>query len=261
MPSTLNPDRLPRGSTRAVHQALRRFYGRQATFDSSLQSDALALVLSQTQPGSRTYIVLGTGSGKSLLYQLPAALRPMDIYLVVAPYRALEQDIHRRCRSLGLPVCSWAPRTSKSKPGIVTVGLERASHLEFRDWVQQAYSDGAVKMIFNDEAHTATTAPYRKEARTFCELQHLDVPTVHLTATLPPSMYARFEPTYGSMCGHKVLRACSQRLNIRYEVRTLEHATTEEAFIQAAARAILQDHPEPPYGRTLIYCRFKEGTY
>lgn len=252
-PAAITPtERRPQYLSRTVHQVLRRFYGPTATFDSLVQAQALNLILNQTEAGSRSYIVLGTGAGKSLLYQLPAILNPCDLYVVIAPFRALQMDIQHRCLQLGIPVRRWSKDTSAAVPGVVTVPMESARDRKFQDWVQNGYTDGCVKMIFNDEAQTGALDHYRDPKRGFPNLQYVAVPTVHLTATLPPSVYPQFEVAYGSMEGHRLLRACTQRPNIVYQVRHLANAVTEEDWLKAAAREILRD-PSTSGERVLIY--------
>lgn len=74
------------GNEEALHDVLRGVFGHQ-TFRPG-QMAVLKRVLS---PGSRTLAVMPTGSGKSLLYQLPAALGP-GLVVVVSPLTALMRD-------------------------------------------------------------------------------------------------------------------------------------------------------------------------
>ena len=85
-----------------IHQMLQQFYSYKATFDLSLQSDTLILVLRQTWSDSQFYIILSIKSEKNLLYQLLMILHLMNIYVIVTSHCALKQNIHHCCCSLDL---------------------------------------------------------------------------------------------------------------------------------------------------------------
>jgi ATP-dependent DNA helicase RecQ len=62
-------------------------------------------VIANTLEGRSQIVVLPTGSGKSLCFQLPSRLLP-GATLVVVPLLALLQDQLERCRRLGLPAAA-----------------------------------------------------------------------------------------------------------------------------------------------------------
>ena len=190
------------------------FYDHKVTFDSSLQSDTLALILRQTQFSSQFYIILNIRFRKSLLYQFLMILHLMNIYVIMMSYCALKQNIHHHCCSLDLLVHIWEKNTFKLLLSVMMMKMEQTSTQSFQNWVQTAYINDAVKMIFNDETHTVITAFYQTNIQNFCELQYLDIFIVHLTAMLPSSMYVWFQFIYKLMKNQKMLCACSQCLNI-----------------------------------------------
>ena len=123
----------------------------------------------------------------------------------------------------------------------MTVKMKQTSTQNFQNWVQMIYIDDAVKMIFNDKTHTVITASYQTNMQNFCKLQHLNVFIIHLITTLSSSMYVWFQLMYRSMKNQKMLYACSQHLNIWYEVQTLKNIIIEKVFIQIMTWKILQN--------------------
>src|SRR5580658_9870428 len=77
--------------------ALRRYWG----YDSfrPLQGRIVRSVLE----GRDTCVVMPTGGGKSLCYQLPAAMQPGKTVVVVSPLIALMQDQAAQLAQMGIP--------------------------------------------------------------------------------------------------------------------------------------------------------------
>src|SRR5260370_40402072 len=79
-------------------EALRRYWG----YDSfrPLQERIVGSLLA----GRDTCVVMPTGGGKSLCYQLPAAMLPEKTVVVVSPLIALMQDQVTQLGQMGIPV-------------------------------------------------------------------------------------------------------------------------------------------------------------
>src|SRR5271170_4298173 len=77
--------------------ALRRYWG----YDSfrPMQERIVRSVLE----GRDTCVVMPTGGGKSLCYQLPAAMQPGRTVVVVSPLIALMQDQATQLAQMGIP--------------------------------------------------------------------------------------------------------------------------------------------------------------
>ena len=89
--------------------ALRRFWG----YDSfrPMQEKVVRSLIA----GHDTCAVMPTGFGKSLCYQLPAALLSNETVVVVSPLIALMQDQVAQLTQMGIP--SALLNSSLSKPG------------------------------------------------------------------------------------------------------------------------------------------------
>ena len=56
--------------------------------------EALAAIMSNRSP---VLVVMGTGGGKSLLFQLPARSQKSGTTVVVVPLKTLEHSLHTQC--------------------------------------------------------------------------------------------------------------------------------------------------------------------
>ena len=117
-------------------------------------------ILESILEGSDTLVIMPTGGGKSLCYQVPAFLRP-GLTLVISPLIALMKDQVDTLRVLDLPVAAIHSlmrhkeqekvlgRISKGKIKLAYVSPERLRNPLFLDAVKQAH----VSMVAVDEAH------------------------------------------------------------------------------------------------------------
>src|ERR1700676_55025 len=79
--------------------------------------------------GRDACVLMPTGGGKSLCYQLPAAMLPQKTVLVVSPLIALMQDQVAQLTQMGIPS---ALLNSSLTRGQQTVIMHRASKGEYR---------------------------------------------------------------------------------------------------------------------------------
>ncbi|MCP4444318.1 MAG: ATP-dependent DNA helicase RecQ, partial [Myxococcales bacterium] len=127
------------------------------------QRDALTHILD----GEDLIAVMPTGSGKSLLYQLPSLVLP-GITVVVSPLIALIKDQIDKMKSWGMAVCHVdSTLTVKQKremealvraPGgkLLLTTPERMAVPEFREFLNASCSGVGVSLFVVDEAHCAS---------------------------------------------------------------------------------------------------------
>lgn len=127
------------------------------------QREALTHILD----GEDLIAVMPTGSGKSLLYQLPSLVLP-GVTVVVSPLIALIKDQIDKMKSWGMAVCRVdSTLTVKQKremealvraPGgkLVLTTPERMAVPEFRDFLKESCSGVGVSLFVVDEAHCAS---------------------------------------------------------------------------------------------------------
>ena len=124
------------------------------------QPEALEHILA----GHDVLAVMPTGSGKSLLYQLPSLVLP-GLTVVVSPLIALIKDQIDKMKALGVAVCRVdSTLTVKQKremealvrsPGgkLLLTTPERMADPDFRTFLKEAASGTGVSLFVVDEAH------------------------------------------------------------------------------------------------------------
>jgi hypothetical protein len=170
---------------------LQQMYGEDAAYNS-YQSKAIQAVISNRL---QVVAVLPTGSGKSLLYQLPARLPGAGTTLLIVPLVALKQDTVQRCKQLGVDCTIWRSEQPPS-PGcpLVLVSLDQAVQQPFLTFANQLDAARLLARVVIDESHLVCTAEsYRQRMQEVKQLRMLHCQFVLLTATLPPSMERAFE--------------------------------------------------------------------
>lgn len=111
--------------------------------------------------GQHTLVVMPTGSGKSLCYQLPAVLEDKGLVLVISPLIALMQDQVRSLGHRGVPAAALHSLQGAEEQAtvlrrmgaglyrLVYVAPERLQSVAFA----QALPAGQVRLLAVDEAH------------------------------------------------------------------------------------------------------------
>ncbi|KAK3063160.1 hypothetical protein LTS18_002588, partial [Coniosporium uncinatum] len=165
--------------TWTTEQALsifRQMHGPRAAYRGK-QAEAIQAVIDNRL---QIVVVLGTGEGKSLLYQLPARLPGAGTTILVVPLVALKQDtIH------ALPGASCP---------LLLVSLDQAVQTPFLTYLNQLDVSGKLARVVIDESHLVCTADsYRRRMREVKQLRMLHCQFVLLTATLPPEIEDTFE--------------------------------------------------------------------
>jgi superfamily II DNA helicase RecQ len=96
----------PSYTEKEVTQALQKALGTEnVTYRSPEQERALYAVINNESP---VIVVLPTGGAKSLTFMRPACLPQAGVTIVVAPFRALEDNIISRCEEKGIECLKWA---------------------------------------------------------------------------------------------------------------------------------------------------------
>jgi ATP-dependent DNA helicase RecQ len=218
-----------------------------------LQADVIADVVA----GRDVALVMPTGSGKSLCYQIPALCRP-GCGIVVSPLIALMAD---QVRALGLAGVRAAALNSQSGDATETerafregaldllyVAPERAAMESFRRLV----AGGAVSLVAIDEAHCVSQwgHDFRPDYRRLKALADLlpGVPRIALTATADAATRADICEQLG-IAPDRLVVAGFDRPNIQYRADAKRRPAEQ---LVAFARA-----QGPVAGIT--YCQTRKG--
>jgi ATP-dependent DNA helicase RecQ len=211
----------------SLDEALKEFFG----FDSfkGMQRDVVQSVLD----GKDTFVIMPTGGGKSLCYQLPALIED-GTAIVISPLIALMKNQVDSIRSFGSnDNIAHFLNSSLNKTEItqvksdVTNGFTKMLYLAPESLNKQENLDflKSVKISFVavDEAHCISEwgHDFRPEYRRIKEMiKGIDatIPVMALTATATPKVQSDIQKNL-AMTDAKVFKASFNRPNLFYEVR------------------------------------------
>lgn len=210
-----------------LEEALKRYFG----FDSfkGMQKEVMESVMD----GHDTFVIMPTGGGKSLCYQLPALLKD-GTAIVISPLIALMKNQVDSIRSFG---------SDDSIAHFLNSSLNKTEATK----VKQDVTDGKTKMLYLapeslnkeenlaflksvtisfvavDEAHCISEwgHDFRPEYRRIKEMiKGIDqsIPVMALTATATPKVQSDIQKNL-AMADAKVFKASFNRPNLFYEVR------------------------------------------
>ena len=222
--------------------ALRRYWG----YDSfrPMQERIVRSLLG----GQDTCVVMPTGGGKSLCYQLPAALLDDRTVIVVSPLIALMQDQVAQLTQMGIPAAllnSTIPTAEQS--AIVSQAIkghyrllylspERLARADTIEWLQRV----PVSFFAIDEAHCISEwgHEFRPEYRQLSSLRkHFPDRTIAaFTASATRQVRHDIVDQLALRQPHKYI-ASFHRPNLRYVVRECD-ARTQAAPLVKALRSL-----------------------
>ncbi|KJK84805.1 hypothetical protein H633G_11408 [Metarhizium anisopliae BRIP 53284] len=163
-------------------------------------------------------VVLATGSGKTLIAMVGAALDGAGTTIVVLPAVALRENMLDRLGKVGIKTIVWEPGQLKSAP-LVIVSAEAACTITFLDYAQRLQSRQRLDRVIIDECHLTITAAYRKSMKKLGSyVRQIATQTVWMTATLPPSLESVFIQQ-NRLVQPRMVRESTNRANIRYIVQ------------------------------------------
>ena len=230
--------------------ALRRYWGYDAF--RPLQEK---IILSLWE-GRDTCVVMPTGGGKSLCYQLPAALNPGKTAVVISPLIALMQDQVAQLEQIGIPSAllnsslagaaqtQVVRRARKGRFRLLYVSPERLMRPDTFDWLR----DVPISFFVIDEAHCISQwgHEFRPEYRQLRALREKfpKVPIAAFTASATKRVRHDIIEQLGLRDPGKFI-ASFFRPNLRYVVKLCEPRTQERLLLRA-----LNSYPE---GNLIVY--------
>jgi superfamily II DNA helicase RecQ len=161
-------------------------------------------------------IVLGTGSAKTLIFMVGAALADAKTTILIVPLVALRNDLLGRLRRSGFQPLLWTPETRRTA-SLVVVAVETACTEPFIDYAQRLVNRQQLDRVIVDEAHLTIMASDYQGAMVqlgWC-IGQIRAQNVWLTATLPPSMQDEFVKQ-NKLVRPRIVRESTNRRNIKY---------------------------------------------
>ena len=221
-----------------------------------LQEDVIHALIK----GDDVFVLMPTGGGKSLCYQLPALVRP-GLAVVVSPLIALMKDQVDALDALGVPaayinsslssadVRARQAAISRGEITILYVAPERLMMPAFLGWLKGQ----RVSLFAIDEAHCISEwgHDFRPEYRQLRNLRESfpGCPVGAFTATATSRVQADIKRELG-LLDAAAFRGSFNRENLSYDVRPKKSAYEQIlAYLRAANR-----------GSGIIYCQSRNST-
>ena len=239
--------------TSSLQQILRDVFG-YAEFRGAQQA-----IVEHVVAGGDALVLMPTGGGKSLCYQIPALLRP-GVGIVVSPLIALMQDQVDALKQLGVPAAflnssldagaarEVSQQLQRGELKLLYVAPERLMTDSFLNLLERLQENNGIALFAIDEAHCVSQwgHDFRPEYRALTVLHERfpSVPRIALTATADA-------PTRREIVERLALEQAQQfvssfdRPNIRYRVTQKNNARQQlQAFLES-------EHPDDA---GIVYC-------
>lgn len=209
-------------------------------------------IIKATLSGKNVLGILGTGSGKSLTFLLPAVLSGAPTFVVV-PTTALIDDMLVRCQDLNIASCKFTGSTTKEhqKSQLENFGSYKvifaSPEMVEGDLMDKIKSSKVERIVF-DEAHIITTwgNTFRPVYKAICgQLSKLRIPKLLLSATVPANCQEELSNIFGTFM---VIRNTVFRDNLVLEVQ--DRPSGPKFYDQLAL--FIKEHK----GCGIVYCVF-----
>lgn len=191
-------------------------------------------IINHLLDGHNTFVIMPTGAGKSLCYQLPAIVRE-GTAIVISPLIALMKNQVDQMNAVGIHARFLNSTLTKSEStrvkkdtisGIVKllyVAPESLTKEENVEFLKQAN----ISFVAIDEAHCISEwgHDFRPEYRRIKDIiaRLGNIPMIALTATATPKVQLDIQKNL-SMDGAKLFKSSFNRTNLYYEVRQKKNA-------------------------------------
>ncbi len=210
-----------------LHKALRHYFGFSKF--KGLQEDVINSIMS----GHNTFVIMPTGGGKSLCYQLPALIKD-GTAIVVSPLIALMKNQVDAIRGVSKENgIAHVLNSSLNKTEVKQVksdirkGITKLLYVAPESLTKQEYIDFlrsvTISFMAIDEAHCISEwghdfRPEYRNLRNIVGRMGVDIPIIGLTATATPKVQEDILKNLG-ITDANTFKASFNRPNLYYEVR------------------------------------------
>ncbi len=241
-------------TTLSPHQTLKHYFGYDQFRPGQQQ------VVEQVLHGQDVFVLMPTGGGKSLCYQLPALLQE-GVTVVISPLIALMQDQVMSLQNNGIPATflnSTLPLAEqrarelallRGDYKLLYVAPERLAQPEVWPWLQQLATRQGIPRLVVDEAHCISDwgHDFRPEYRQIDQIRDKlnGIPVTALTATATERVRADIVTQLGLRDPWRYV-ASFDRPNLYYAVQPKQQGSQQE--VVRLIRSV-------PSGATIVYCQ------
>ncbi len=133
-------------------------------------------------------LVLPVAGGKTLLLMLLARVEALGVTIVILPFRALLDDLARRCQQHDVPYSTWTAGSRDKDCQLVLATAEQVLLPAFDAWATRLHTARKLHRIVLDDAHLMLTAlTVHQQLEQLRQLCALSVLWGVVSATLPPA--------------------------------------------------------------------------
>jgi superfamily II DNA helicase RecQ len=159
-----------------------------ANFDS-MQLDKLHQLVRRD---ANVVLVLPAAGGKTLLLMLLARIKVLSVTIVILPFRALLDDLARRCQQHNVDFTTWTAFSSNNSnsngSGLVFATAEQALLLAFSAWAARLHAVRKLHRLVLNDAHLMLTTPIvHQQLKQLRRLHAVSAPWGVISATLLPA--------------------------------------------------------------------------
>jgi len=217
----------------SLEEYLRRFFNKPtSTFKDRFQKEAIEAIVNRN---TYTTYINRTGSGKSLIYFLPAYIYPNRISIVLTPRLSLKNDLYKRGLEKNLSISilenlDLSEDFNQLSTSITLISIESILDERFTRYIYSFIKEKAEVTIFLDEAHVLILENnFRYILKYINSLLKFRIPLVFISATLPNPLLNLLEKEFFlTPNNNKVIRAPTSRDNISYNIIYRDDKLKEE---------------------------------
>ncbi|TLS26794.1 hypothetical protein PpBr36_05190 [Pyricularia pennisetigena] len=218
--------------------------------------------INATLSGKDAFVLMPTGGGKSLCYQLPAVVNngaTRGITIVVSPLLSLMQDQVDHLRDINIQAAQFSGDIDKTHKNMILDALNNknpenflkllyvtpemiSKSVTFTNALQRTYHNKKLARFVIDEAHCVSQwgHDFRPDYKALGEFRRMfpDVPVMALTATATKNVIVDVKSNLG-IDGCEVFSQSFNRPNLYYDVRP-----KGKNLLQSIAELILERHAD-----------------
>jgi len=170
---------------------LQNLFGINAIWHNDQPRDIILESLTLTNDHG-SLAVLPTGSGKSLLFLIPAMMSDSKVVVVFFPLNALVQTMAQQSRDYGIHCTVWNEQKTRNPvtKTLILVSLDyMATSTTLWKFLRKLECENHLGRFVIDEVHTLMSSEFRDHRlQQVRKIRVINQPVIFMTATLPPSL-------------------------------------------------------------------------